>query len=97
MEHPHILVTNDDGIDADALLPLSDALSTVGDVDIIVPEWNWSGASHSITLRRPLRVVGIVRIGRSDACEEVLVTLARKQVAVLQRLLAELGQEVVAL
>ncbi|HYK98753.1 MAG TPA: 5'/3'-nucleotidase SurE [Candidatus Acidoferrales bacterium] len=54
--HPHILVTNDDGIDADALLPLADALGTIGDVDIIVPEDNWSGASHSITLRRPLRV-----------------------------------------
>jgi len=56
MPHPHILITNDDGIDADALLPLADALAAVGDVDIIVPEDNWSGASHSITLRRPLRV-----------------------------------------
>ena len=54
--HPHILITNDDGIDADALLPLADALGAIGDVDIIVPEDNWSGASHSITLRRPLRV-----------------------------------------
>jgi len=53
---PHILVTNDDGIDADALQPLAEALGTVGAVDIIVPEHNWSGASHSITLRRPLRV-----------------------------------------
>jgi 5'-nucleotidase len=52
----HILVTNDDGIDADALAPLTEALSTVGVVEIIVPERNWSGASHSITLFRPLRV-----------------------------------------
>jgi 5'-nucleotidase len=52
----HILITNDDGIDSDALPPLSDALAKVGDVDIIVPERNWSGASHSITLFRPLRV-----------------------------------------
>jgi 5'-nucleotidase len=52
----HILVTNDDGIDADALAPLAEALSPLGDVDIIVPERNWSGASHSITLFRPLRV-----------------------------------------
>ncbi len=52
----HILITNDDGIDADALPPLADALSRLGDVDIIVPERNWSGASHSITLFRPLRV-----------------------------------------
>jgi 5'-nucleotidase len=52
----HILVTNDDGIDADALAPLAEALAPLGDVDIIVPERNWSGASHSITLFRPLRV-----------------------------------------
>lgn len=52
----HILVTNDDGIDADALPPLADALAKVGEVEIIVPERNWSGASHSITLFRPLRV-----------------------------------------
>jgi 5'-nucleotidase len=51
-----ILITNDDGIDSDALPPLSDALAEVGDVDVIVPERNWSGASHSITLFRPLRV-----------------------------------------
>jgi 5'-nucleotidase len=52
----HILVTNDDGIDADALPPLADALARIGEVEIIVPERNWSGASHSITLFRPLRV-----------------------------------------
>ncbi|MGH2499705.1 MAG: 5'/3'-nucleotidase SurE, partial [Candidatus Limnocylindria bacterium] len=51
----HILITNDDGIDADALAPLAEALAPLGDVDIIVPERNWSGASHSITLFRPLR------------------------------------------
>ena len=53
---PMILVTNDDGIDADALGPLIDALSEVGDVQAIVPDRNWSGASHAITLYRPLRV-----------------------------------------
>ena len=56
MSERHILVTNDDGIDADALPPLADALAKLGAVDIIVPERNWSGASHSITLFRPLRV-----------------------------------------
>ncbi len=51
----HILVTNDDGIESDALAPLADALSACGQVHIIAPERNWSGASHSITLFRPLR------------------------------------------
>jgi len=54
-ERKHILVTNDDGIESDALGPLVDALAEHGDVDIIAPERNWSGASHSITLFRPLR------------------------------------------
>jgi 5'-nucleotidase len=51
----HILITNDDGIESDALGTLYDALSPLGEVDIIAPERNWSGASHSITLFRPLR------------------------------------------
>ena len=55
MTRRHILVTNDDGIDSDALGPLTEALSPVGEVHVIVPERNWSGASHSITLFRPLR------------------------------------------
>jgi len=52
----HILVTNDDGIESEALGPLVDALAELGEVDVIAPERNWSGASHSITLYRPLRV-----------------------------------------
>ncbi len=51
----HILITNDDGIESDALGPLADALSRIGEVHVIAPERNWSGASHSITLFRPLR------------------------------------------
>jgi 5'-nucleotidase len=51
----HILITNDDGIESDALGPLCDALSPLGEVHVIAPERNWSGASHSITLFRPLR------------------------------------------
>ncbi|HEY6958769.1 MAG TPA: 5'/3'-nucleotidase SurE [Candidatus Limnocylindria bacterium] len=66
MTERHILITNDDGIDADALMPLAAALGAVGEVEIIVPERNWSGASHSITLFRPLRVRSTkLRDGRS--------------------------------
>ena len=42
-------------------------------------------------------MLGIVGISRGDAREEVLIIFARKQVAVLQRLLAELGQKSIAL
>jgi hypothetical protein len=41
-------------------------------------------------------VVGVVGVGGSDAREQVLIAFARKQVAVVERVLAELGQELVA-
>ena len=44
----------------------------------------------------PLGVVGVVGISGGDAGEQVLVAFAGKQIAVLQRVLAELGQERVA-
>ena len=52
---PNILITNDDGIDSDALPPLARALARVGTVYVIAPERNWSGAGHSITLYHPVR------------------------------------------
>ncbi len=55
MNSPHILITNDDGVDSDALPPLAEALAEIGTVHVIAPERNWSGAGHSITLYRPLR------------------------------------------
>ena len=41
-------------------------------------------------------MLGVVRIGRGDAREQVLIAFARKQVAILERLLAELGQQRIA-
>ena len=52
---PNILITNDDGVDSDALPPLARALSAIGTVHVIAPERNWSGAGHSITLYHPVR------------------------------------------
>lgn len=51
-----ILVTNDDGVGAEGLNILrriAEELSS--DVWVIAPEWNQSGASHSMTLHEPLR------------------------------------------
>ena len=52
----HILVTNDDGITAPGLLALARAMRPLGDVSIVAPDRNWSGAGHVKTLDRPLRV-----------------------------------------
>ena len=43
-----------------------------------------------------LGVLVVVGVGRGNAGEHVLIGLARQQIAVLQRLLAEVGQQVVA-
>jgi 5'-nucleotidase len=51
-----ILLTNDDGIHSDGLHKLEQALSEVGDVYVVAPAAEMSGASHSLTLARPLRI-----------------------------------------
>ena len=51
-----ILVTNDDGIHSDGLHKLEEALSDLGDVYVVAPMAEMSGASHSLTLARPLRI-----------------------------------------
>ena len=50
-----ILLSNDDGYDAPGIMYLEQGLSARGHrVQVIAPECNCSGASSSITLRRPL-------------------------------------------
>jgi 5'/3'-nucleotidase len=51
-----ILVTNDDGIHSDGLQILEKALKELGDVYVVAPMSEMSGASHSLTLARPLRI-----------------------------------------
>lgn len=51
-----ILLTNDDGIHSDGLDALENALAPFADVYIVAPASEMSGASHSLTLSRPLRI-----------------------------------------
>ena len=51
-----ILLTNDDGIHSDGLIKLEAALKQLGDVFVVAPASEMSGASHSLTLARPLRI-----------------------------------------
>jgi 5'-nucleotidase len=54
---PRILVTNDDGISALGIKTLERIARAVSDdVWVVAPETNQSGAAHSLTLSRPLRV-----------------------------------------
>lgn len=56
MSKPRILITNDDGIHSEGIAALEAALKDVGDVYVVAPESEMSGASHSLTLARPLRI-----------------------------------------
>lgn len=52
----HILISNDDGYQAPGLNALAQALAELGRITVVAPDRNRSGASHSLTLQRPLRV-----------------------------------------
>src|SRR5688500_10118785 len=51
-----ILITNDDGIHSDCRGSLERALRELGEVYVVAPASEMSGASHSLTLARPLRI-----------------------------------------
>jgi len=51
-----ILLSNDDGVDAQGLAVLAKALDKLATVTVVAPDRNRSAASHSLTLDMPLRV-----------------------------------------
>ncbi|MGC8856838.1 MAG: 5'/3'-nucleotidase SurE [Anaerolineae bacterium] len=52
----HILVTNDDGVQAPGLLALAKEMRKLGQVTVLAPDRNWSASGHVKTIDRPLRV-----------------------------------------
>ncbi len=52
----HFLISNDDGYRAPGLKHLVEALRDLGEVTVVAPDRNRSGASNSLTLDLPLRV-----------------------------------------
>ncbi|NMC53474.1 MAG: 5'/3'-nucleotidase SurE [Chloroflexi bacterium] len=52
----HILVTNDDGIDAPGLLALAQAVLPLGKVSVVAPDRNWSMCGHVKTIHRRLPI-----------------------------------------
>jgi 5'-nucleotidase len=51
-----ILITNDDGVRAPGLRALAERASELGEVTVIAPDREQSGAAHALTIRQPLRV-----------------------------------------
>lgn len=51
---PHILLTNDDGIHAEGLRVMAEALADFATVSIVAPSREQSGTAQSLTLRQPI-------------------------------------------
>jgi 5'-nucleotidase len=74
-----ILVSNDDGYLAPGLAALARAMRPFGEVTVVAPEQNSSGASNSLTLSRPLTVSrtpdGVIFInGTPSDCVHIALT-----------------------
>ena len=52
----HLLISNDDGIDARGIQVLARRMERLGEVTIVAPDQNRSGASNSLTLEFPVRI-----------------------------------------
>ena len=58
-----ILLTNDDGIYAEGIRALYQALADLGEVTVVAPDTECSAVGHAITLSDPLRVKNVNRGG----------------------------------
>lgn len=80
-DFPRILITNDDGYHSDGIEALEQAMRLVGEVYVVAPASEQSGASHSLTLARPLRIRQIdERHWTVDGTPTDCVTLALNQI-----------------
>ena len=75
----HILISNDDGCDAPGIHVLAKAVQQIARVTVVAPDKNCSGASNSLSLRRPLRVAheenGFYRVHGTPAdCVHLAIT-----------------------
>ncbi len=79
MTRKKILISNDDGYQAEGIAVLASHLSEVADVTVVAPERDRSGASNSLTLDSPIRAHsmenGFVRVdGTPTDCVHLAIT-----------------------
>lgn len=84
MQKKRILVTNDDGIQAEGIKRLEEAMLPLGDVTVVAPEREMSATSQSISLHSPLRVIAL-----DDRHFAVAGTPADAVIVAIHHLLAE--------
>jgi len=66
VERPTVLLTNDDGVTSLGLMALKKALDEVAAVEVYAPDRNWSAASRTMTLHKPLRVDRVLLLDGSE-------------------------------
>jgi len=59
-----ILVSNDDGIDAEGIGALAEKLREIGEVTVVAPRTEQSAVGHKITMKNPLRVTDYKKNGK---------------------------------
>lgn len=74
-----ILISNDDGYQAPGIRALAAALSRHGDITVVAPDRDRSGASNSLTLDSPIRATvmpdGVIRVeGTPTDCVHLAIT-----------------------
>jgi len=74
-----LLISNDDGIEAEGIRVLADSMRVMGTVTIVAPDKNRSGASNSLTLDAPIRITeledAVYRVsGTPTDCVHVALT-----------------------
>ena len=74
-----ILLSNDDGYQSPGIRCLADALSALGQVTVVAPDRDRSGASNSLTLDNPIRATamgdGLIRVdGTPTDCVHLAIT-----------------------
>jgi len=74
-----ILLSNDDGYQAQGLRALYDAISVIADTVVVAPDRDRSGASNSLTLEQPIRARqvdnGFIRVeGTPTDCVHLAIT-----------------------
>ena len=81
MKRTRILITNDDGYHSEGIIALEESLSEIAEVYVVAPASEQSGASHSLTLARPLRIRQIDgRHWTVDGTPTDCITLALNQI-----------------
>ena len=57
MKPLHVLISNDDGINAEGIFALSQEIKKIADVTVVAPATQQSAVGHAITVNYPLRAV----------------------------------------